>query len=74
MVINTNLYQEWDGPLQYRDKSDLEEFTMMLPTDISLLKDPSYRYYVNLYAESNDVWMKDFGEAFGKLLSLGVPM
>lgn len=68
------IQKEWDGPLQYKDKSDKEEFTMMLPTDISLLKDSSYCHYVHLYAERNDLWMRDFANAFAKLLSLNHPL
>ena len=46
---------------------------MMLPADLSLLQDATFRKYVEEYAKDEDLWLKDFGAAFGKLLALGVP-
>nr|3RIV_A Chain A, Ascorbate peroxidase [Leishmania major strain Friedlin]3RIV_B Chain B, Ascorbate peroxidase [Leishmania major strain Friedlin] len=44
---------------------------MMLPSDVCLLLDPSYRKYVELYAKDNDRFNKDFANAFKKLTELG---
>ncbi|KAG5493775.1 hypothetical protein JKF63_01607 [Porcisia hertigi] len=44
---------------------------MMLPSDMCLLLDPSYRKYVELYAKDNDVFNRDFAKAFKKLTELG---
>ena len=54
---------------QYRN-SDTQQF-MMLPTDIALLKDPSFSKYVDLYADDQKVFFKDFSKAFSTLLELG---
>jgi catalase (peroxidase I) len=64
--------KEWDGPLQFVDSNDRDEFVMMLPTDLALLKDSTYRILVNRYAVNNQLWMDDFGRAYSKLLELGV--
>lgn len=56
-------------PLQYEDSS---KELMMLPTDMALIWDPSFKQYVELYNKDGDLWLKDFSEAFGKLLELGV--
>jgi len=54
---------------QYRN-ADTQQF-MMLPTDIALLKDPSFSKYVDLYADDQKVFFKDFSKAFSTLLELG---
>jgi len=61
--------KKWSGPEQYEDKT---KELMMLPADMSLLNDKSYRKWVELYAKDEDAWRKDFAKAFGKLLELGV--
>jgi len=62
--------RDWDGPKQYQavDAPDL----MMLPTDMALLADRHYKRYVEEYAKDSYVWFRDFAQAFGKLLELGV--
>lgn len=60
----------WDGPDQYEDSTGN---IMMLPSDIALLKDSSFRKYVEMYAKDEDLFFKDFAKAFAKLLELGVP-
>lgn len=62
--------KEWTGPKQFSDGSG--NGLMMLPTDMAMLEDPSFRKYVELYAEDKDAFFKDFATAFGKLLDLGV--
>eukprot|EP00056_Hartaetosiga_gracilis_P018782 m.11863 g.11863 ORF g.11863 m.11863 type:complete len:322 (+) comp7062_c0_seq1:145-1110(+) len=57
------------SPSQYENSGkDL----MMLPADMSLVFDPIFKQYVELYAKDGDLWAKDFAAAFGKLLELGV--
>jgi len=60
----------WDGPDQYEDSTGK---LMMLPSDIALIQDPSFRKIVELYAKDEDAFLKDFAKAFSKLLELGVP-
>ena len=62
----------WDGPLQFVDDTDHDEFVMMLPSDIALLQDPEYNILVHRYASDNDLWRRDFAQAYSKLLELGV--
>jgi len=61
----------WDGPLQYEDVDTGE--LMMLPTDMALRTDPEFRVFVEMYAKDQDLFFRDFGNAFAKLLALGVP-
>ena len=46
---------------------------MMLPTDMALIKDKSFRPYVEKYAKDNDVFFNDFRNVVLKLFELGVP-
>uniref|UniRef100_A0A061R9T9 Cytochrome c peroxidase, mitochondrial n=1 Tax=Tetraselmis sp. GSL018 TaxID=582737 RepID=A0A061R9T9_9CHLO len=62
--------KKWDGPVQYEDPSGE---LMMLPTDMALLWDRSFRRHVDAYAKSEERFFDDFAAAFGKLLELGVP-
>lgn len=57
------------GMPQYYD-SDKE--LMMLPTDMALLSDPSFRKWVEAYANDKNLFFDHFAKAFGKLLELGV--
>ena len=59
----------WTGPLQFESADGA---LMMLPSDLWLLKDPSFRRYVDLYAREEELFFRDFADAFGKLLALGV--
>ncbi|KAK9447416.1 heme peroxidase [Limtongia smithiae] len=52
----------------YSDEGDL----MMLPTDMSLIKDAKFRVWVEKYADDKDLFFRDFAAAFAKLLELGV--
>merc|ERR1712063_88035 len=63
--------KEWDGPLQYVD--ELTEELMMLPTDMVLVEDPSFRKYVEIYANDERTFFRDFADAYAKLISLGCP-
>jgi len=45
---------------------------IMLPAEMILLTDDKFRPWVDLYAKDEERWKVDFGNAFGKLLALGV--
>jgi len=63
--------RKWDGPVQYEDVQTGK--LMMLPTDLALIQDPSFRKYVEIYAADQSRFFKDFAEAYGKLIALGCP-
>jgi cytochrome c peroxidase len=65
------LIEEKNGPRQFEDVKT--KSLMMLPTDMELVKDKSFRQYVEKYARDNDVFFKDFSEAVTTLFELGVP-
>ena len=69
--IEKKWHKGYDGPLQYTDKDT--ETLMMLPSDMALRTDAGFRKYAELYAKDQDVFFKDFSDAFAKLLSLGCP-
>jgi len=60
--------KKWNGPHQYEDPSGS---LMMLPSDMALLQDPSFRAYVRKYAEDEELFFKDFASAYEKLTNLG---
>jgi len=62
--------KKWSGPLQYEDSSGE---LMMLPADLALLQDSSFRKYVEMYAKDDKLFAQDFAKAFTKLTELGVP-
>ncbi len=45
---------------------------MMLPTDLALLNDPSFRPWVKKYAEDKDMFFRDFAKVFATLIELGI--
>lgn len=45
----------------------------MLPTDMALKTDPSFRQYAQLYARDEKQFFHDFAWAYAKLISLGCP-
>ncbi|KAL7610600.1 hypothetical protein Lser_V15G12316 [Lactuca serriola] len=47
------------------------EGLLKLPTDKALLHDPNFRTYVELYANDEDVFFKDYAESHKKLSELG---
>ncbi|KAL2847411.1 heme peroxidase [Aspergillus pseudodeflectus] len=65
------LQREWEGPLQYTDKTT--KTLMMLPTDMALVEDAGFRPHVERYAKDSDVFFQEFADAYVKLLELGVP-
>lgn len=63
--------KEWTGPFQYKNEA-LGEELMMLPTDMALVADESFKPWVHAYAEDKDLFYRDFSNAFAKLIELGV--
>jgi cytochrome c peroxidase len=51
---------------------DSETELMMLPTDLALTQDPSFRKWVELYARDKDRFFEDFTKVFAKLVELGI--
>lgn len=45
------------GPAQYEDKKS--KSLMMLPTDMALIKDKSFKKFATQYAKSEDVFFKE---------------
>ncbi|KAH8676210.1 cytochrome c peroxidase [Xylariales sp. PMI_506] len=54
------------------EEGEKPEELMMLPTDMSLLSDSSFRSWVERYAEDKDLFFDHFSKVFGKLLELGL--
>ncbi|KAL5986044.1 L-ascorbate peroxidase 3 [Asimina triloba] len=48
-----------------------EKGLLKLPTDKTLLEDPEFRRYVELYAKDEDLFFKDYAESHKKLSELG---
>ncbi|KAL3901292.1 MAG: hypothetical protein SGCHY_000709 [Lobulomycetales sp.] len=61
--------KQWQGPRQFTNESGS---LMMLPTDLALIHDPSFKKHVAAYAKDQKLFFKDFAAAFAKLLDLGV--
>lgn len=51
---------------------DSETELMMLPTDLALTKDESFKPWVHKYAKDKDAFFEDFTKVFAKLLELGI--
>lgn len=51
---------------------DAEEELMMLPTDLALMADPSFKHWVQVYAQDKDKFFEDFSKVFAKLVELGI--
>lgn len=64
-------WKKWNGPKQFEDVKT--KSLMMLPTDMEIIKDKSFRQYAEKYANDNDAFFKDFSEAVVTLFELGVP-
>lgn len=64
-------WKKWNGPKQFEDVKT--KSLMMLPTDMVLIKDKSFRQYVEKYAKDNDAFFKDFADVVTRLFELGVP-
>lgn len=46
---------------------------MMLPTDMALVSDKSFKQQVEKYAKDEELFFKDFSAVLTKLFELGVP-
>lgn len=46
---------------------------MMLPTDMALVADKSFKPHVEKYAKDEELFFKDFQAVIVKLFELGVP-
>lgn len=51
---------------------DEDDDLMMLPTDMALINDEKFFYWVKQYAENKDIFFDHFAKAYAKLLELGV--
>ncbi|KAI5310842.1 hypothetical protein KEM55_008290 [Ascosphaera atra] len=60
-----------DPELSEEEKKE-EEPLMMLPTDMALLSDPDFHYWVRIYAEDKERFFADFAKVYAKLLELGI--
>ena len=60
--------RDWSGPFQYEDEG---KTLMMLPTDLVLIQDDSFKKYVSMYAKDQALFFDDFSKAFNKLEELG---
>jgi cytochrome c peroxidase len=64
-------YKKWNGPKQFEDVTT--KSLMMLPTDLAIIKDKSFRATAEKYAKDNDLFFNDFQKVVVKLFELGVP-
>jgi len=64
----THKGKPWTGPMQFEDPTGE---LMMLPSDIVLTQDKSFRKWVEVYAKDDAMFQKDFAATVGKLFSLG---
>ncbi|KAF8800184.1 cytochrome c peroxidase [Phlegmacium glaucopus] len=65
------VWKKWNGPKQLEDKKT--KSLMMLPTDYVLVQDKSFKKFAKAYAESQELWFKDFSNVVSRLFELGVP-
>lgn len=63
--------RDWDGPDQYEDTAT--HSLMMLPTDIAIKTDASFRKVAEVYAADQQKFFEDFALVFEKLISNGCP-
>ncbi|GMG12601.1 unnamed protein product [[Candida] boidinii] len=61
--------RKWKGPRQYEDST---KSLMMLPADMCLIEDAKFHKYVEEFANSEELFFKEFSKAFSKLLELGI--
>lgn len=67
-IKTTHKGKPWTGPMQFEDPTgDL----MMLPSDMVLIQDKSFRKCVVEYAKDDAKFQKDFAAVVGKLFALG---
>ena len=64
-------WKKWNGEKQYEDVTT--KSLMMLPTDMALVKDPTFKKVVEEYAGDEKKFFDEFSTVLCKLLELGVP-
>ncbi|CAM9391848.1 unnamed protein product [Hapterophycus canaliculatus] len=69
-IKTTHEGKKWTGPEQFEDPSG---HLMMLPSDLALVWDKDFRKVVEEYVADEELFFKEFAEAFAKLISLGTP-
>lgn len=57
LVEESWVWRDWKGPKQYTDKST--KTLMMLPTDMALVKDKSFRKTAEIYAKDEQAFFKE---------------
>lgn len=70
LMNNKWVVRKWAGPKQYQSE---DGNLMMLPADMALKEDDDFRYWVEIYANDEERFFKDFAMVFVKLTELGVP-
>ncbi|KAG9101530.1 heme peroxidase [Ceratobasidium sp. UAMH 11750] len=65
-------WRKWGGPKQLEDKTT--KTLMMLPTDYCLVQDKKFKPWVQKYADSEELFFKDFSSVVNRLFELGVPV
>jgi len=63
--------RSWRGPEQFENVAGRD--LMMLPTDMAIVEDESFRKHAEHYYKNPDDFERDFSAAFAKLIALGVP-
>jgi len=51
---------------------DSETELMMLPSDLALVGDKAFKYWVDVYGQDKEKFFEDFANVFSKLLELGI--
>lgn len=69
LVDNKWIEKPGSSPKQFEDEATHK--LMMLPTDMVLLEDASFKAHVERYAKSEAVFFEEFTKAFNKLSELG---
>jgi len=72
LVKRTWRRKKWNGPPQFEDVESGGQL-MMLPTDMALVEDRQFRPVVEEYARDEQLFFREFAQAFGKLIALGCP-
>ncbi|KAI1338768.1 peroxiredoxin [Xylariaceae sp. FL0016] len=70
--VEQYVYVDEDAVAEAKEDGEEVEELMMLPTDISLLNDPSFRPWVEQYAKDKELFFAHFAAVFEKLMELGL--
>ena len=68
-IKTTHEGKPWTGPAQFETDGGA---LMMLPSDIALIEDATFKGFVEMYAKDEALFFKDFAAAWQKLTELGV--